>query len=170
MIKLDIGSIPDGLSHVDLTAEASELDVSLDGGHLESPVEVSLDVNRRGDDIFLKGRASVKAMLECARCLEEYFYVLEGPIDLLCVIGGEPGEVDACGDREDVIEVPSGTKYVDLAGYLRSELLVLVPLKPLCDDGCRGLCPKCGANLNISPCSCGRESHDSRWDALKKLK
>jgi uncharacterized protein len=170
LIKLDLGSTPDGFSHVDMIAEASELDVSLDGGRLESPVELSLDVNRRGDDIFLKGRASVKVVLECARCLEEYSHLLESPIELLCLIGGEPGEVDGCGDREDVIEVRSGTKYVDLAGYIRSELLVLVPLKPLCDEGCRGLCPKCGANLNISPCSCHRESHDSRWDALKKLK
>ena len=170
MIKLDIGSLPDGVSHVDLTAEASELGVSLESARLESPVEVKLDIDRRGDEIFLKGRASVKAVLECARCLEEYCYVLESPVELLCMIGGEPGEVGGCEDRENVIEARGGTKYVDLADHVRSELLVLIPLKPLCQESCKGLCPMCGTNLNISACTCDTKSDDSRWDALKKLK
>lgn len=169
MIKLDIGSIPEGPSHVDLSGEASELGVTLDGGRLESRIEVELDATRTGNDIFLKGRARVKAVLDCARCLEEFTYILQTPIELWCVVRGG-GEDVGDGERENLIEVPAGMKYVDLSDHLRSELLVLIPLKPLCKDDCKGLCPTCGVNLNLTACSCERELHDGRWDALKDLK
>lgn len=170
MIKLDIGKLPEGSSHVDLTADASALGVTLEGGRLESPVEVSLDVNRKGDDILLRGSASVKAVLECGRCLEEYACLLKSPIELWCIPRGEGEPADGCQARENVIEITGGARYVDLADHVRSELLVLVPLKPLCEEACKGLCPRCGANLNSNPCGCDTNSHDSRWDALKKFK
>jgi uncharacterized protein len=170
VIKLDIGSLPDGFSHTDLSVEASELDVALEGGHLESPVEIGLDVTRTGRDIIVRGKASVTAVLECARCLEEYTYVLESPLELLCLTAEEGGGPDFDDDREHVIEMPVGAKYVDLADHVRSELLVLVPLKPLCTESCKGLCPRCGANLNDTQCSCSSESSDDRWDALRNMK
>ena len=169
MIKLDLGSLPEGSTHLDLTAEASDLGADPEGGRLESPVRVSLDVTRSGNDILLRGTAEVEARLECARCLEEYRLRLESPVELWVVLGGaqEDGEEQ---ERENVIEVPAGVNWIDLAGYLRSELLVLIPLKALCKRDCRGLCPICGTNLNRASCSCHREDHDSRWDALKKIK
>ena len=83
---------------------------------------------------------------------------------------GTGGEQMDMGERDSVIEVPAGGKHVDLADHVRSELLVVIPLKPLCGDKCRGLCPVCGTNLNVGSCSCDSDSHDSRWDALKKVK
>ena len=59
MVKLDLGSLPDGVTHVDLTADTSDWGDVPEGGRLESPVRVSLDVTRNGRDIFVKGRASV---------------------------------------------------------------------------------------------------------------
>jgi uncharacterized protein len=167
MIKLDIGSIPEGESHIELSADASELEVELEGGRLESPVTADFDVTRTGNDLLLRGTACATAVLECARCLEEYTCVLKAPIELWFIVGVETGEEE---DRENVIEIPVGAKYVDLASHLRSELLVLVPFKPLCGDACKGLCPHCGANLNVDRCNCTTEGHDDRWDALKDIK
>jgi uncharacterized protein len=169
VIKLDLGTIPEGSSHTDLSVDVSELDVTPEGGRLESPLEIGLDVKRTGNDIYLKGRAVVTAVLECARCLEEYAYVLDSPVEWWVIIGG-PGGAPVSEERENVIDVPQGAKFVDLADHVRSELLVLVPLKPLCREECKGLCPRCGANLNETTCSCHIEKHDSRWDALKKIK
>lgn len=169
MIKLDLGRVPDGFSHLDIEAEASELEACLDDGRLESPVTMSLDLNRRGSDIFIKGTAGVRAVLGCSRCLNEYSLQLETTLDLWCIVGGEPDEAED-EDRDNVLRVPAGAKYVDLADPVRSELLVLLPLKPLCSQECRGLCPRCGTDLNVSSCSCRSDDHDSRWDALKDLK
>ncbi len=169
MIKLDIGRVPDGYSHHDIEADASELVAGLDDGRLESPVALSLDLNRRGSDIFIKGTAGVRAVLGCSRCLNEYSLELKTSLDIWCIVGGEPEQADD-EDRENVLRVSGGAKYVDLADPVRSELLVLLPLKPLCSEECKGLCPGCGTDLNSSSCSCNPEDHDSRWDALKKLK
>lgn len=169
MIKLDLGTIPEGTSHTDLTVDVSELGVTLEDGRLESPLKIGLDVKRTANDVYLKGRAAVTAILECARCLEEYAYVLDTPLEWWVIMGGENGAPGA-EDRENVIEAPAGAKFIDLADHVRSELLVLAPLKPLCRTECKGLCPRCGANLNESECSCHIEKHDSRWDALKRIK
>ena len=168
MIKLDIGRVPEGHSHLDLEAGASELEAVLEDGRLESPVILSLDLDRRGGDIFIKGTVAAGAVLGCSRCLKEYSLELEAPLELLCVVGGDSDAGEE--DRDNVMRVPPGAKFADLAGPVRSELLVLLPLKPLCDENCRGLCPRCGIDLNTSSCSCRREGHDSRWDALNKIK
>jgi uncharacterized protein len=169
LLRLDLGSLPDGPSHVELSADASEIGAVLDCGRLESPVRLVLDVDRKGSDIFLRGKASVTAVLECARCLEEYSCLLESPIELWVSVGGVKHERDA-EDRDSVIEVQQGAKYVDLTDPVRSELLVLLPLKQLCRPDCKGLCQRCGTNLNASTCGCHLETQDSRWEALKKLK
>jgi uncharacterized protein len=169
VIKLDIGTIPEGSSEVALSVEAAELGEPPEDIRLETPVEVRLSVTRNGDDIFLKGKARVGAVLECARCLEKYSLVLESPVGVWCILGAGGESADA-GERENVIEVAADRKYVDLTDHLRSELLVLIPLKPLCKAECKGLCPKCGVNLNVGGCSCDTNTHDSRWDALKKIK
>jgi uncharacterized protein len=167
LIKLDVASLPEGSSHVDLTAEASELDVSLEGGRLTSPIQVSLDVTRNENEILLRGRASVTAVLECARCLEEYSFPVQSGLEVWCILGSGKGDHDP--ERDNVIEVPDSAKYIDLTDHLRSELVVVIPLKPLCKQSCKGLCPLCGVNLNHEHCSCHSESRDARWDALKKI-
>ncbi len=166
MLRLEIGSLPDGLTHLELTTETSEWGDVPEGGHLESPVRASLDVTRNGRDIFIKGRADVTAVLECGRCLEAYVFGLEAPIELWVIVGGEKDSEE----RENVIEVPAGAGYADLTDHVRSELLVQVPLKQLCKADCRGLCPGCGTNLNVTTCGCHVAGHDARWEDLKKMK
>ena len=166
MLKIEIGSLPDGLTHVDLIADTSEWGDVLEGGHLESPVQAGLDLTRNGRDIFVKGRAGVTAVLECGRCLEEYVLALEAPLELWVIAGGETDSEK----RENIIEIPAGAGYADLTDHIRSELLVQMPLKRLCKADCRGLCPVCGTNLNVASCGCHIASHDARWGALRKMK
>jgi len=166
MLRLDIGSLPEGMTHTDLVADTSEWGEVPDGGRLESPVRVSLEATRNGRDIFLKGQAVVTSVLECGRCLEKFVYQLEATIEVWVIVGGEPDSEE----RENVIEVPTGAGYADLTDHVRSELLLQVPLKQLCRADCRGLCPVCGTNLNIASCDCRPESHDARWEVLKRLR
>jgi uncharacterized protein len=167
VLRLDLGSLPEGHSHQDLREEASELDIVLDGGRPVSPVAVSLEVDKNGDEIFLAGRATVTIQIECARCLKEYAHVLAAPFQMIVMVGEAP---PAGEERENEVYVPSGSKYVDLTDEVRSELLVRVPLKPLCSKACKGLCPACGTDLNSAQCACEAAPGDSRWDALKRLK
>jgi uncharacterized protein len=167
VIRLDLGSLPEGRSHQDIEEDAAELEIDLDGGRFSSPVAVSLDLSRNGDEILIDGRVKARIVLECARCLEEYPSTLEAPFNLMVMVGEKGGE---SGEEDSLVRVPGGAKYVDLTGTVRSELLVRLPLKPLCKEDCRGLCPECGTNLNSGGCSCEPQREDSRWDVLKRFK
>jgi uncharacterized protein len=61
-------------------------------------------------------------------------------------------------------------QIIDLTDEVRQSLLVEIPWHPQCRDDCRGLCPRCGANRNVTECGCDLEPRDSRWDALRELK
>jgi uncharacterized protein len=171
VIRIELDSIPEGSSHLDLLEEASDLEIAGDSGitSFESPLRLALHAMRSASEIVLRGTAGVDVVFECARCLERYKTRLEAGLNILCLFGEAAGEeVDGC--REGVIEIPSNTRFIDISGEVRSELMVHLPVKPLCDKACKGLCPMCGANLNQTTCSCRSRGHDSRWDALKKLK
>jgi uncharacterized protein len=87
-----------------------------------------------------------------------------------CILGAESRRAGRFDNRENVVELPAGAKSVDLTEYVRSELLVTVPFKPLCKETCKGLCPRCGTDLNAGSCECKPEQAESRWEALRHLK
>lgn len=170
MIRIELDSIPEGSSHIDLLEEAGELKVGEDCGikSFDSPVSLGLDAMRSATEIVLRGRAGVDVTLDCSRCLKQYGTRLEADINVLCVFGQvAPDDVDGC--REGVIEISQNARFIDISDEVRSELVLGLPVKPLCNQACKGLCPVCGADLNETTCSCERDDHDSRWDALKKL-
>jgi len=57
-----------------------------------------------------------------------------------------------------------------LEDALREQVLLSVPLRVLCREDCKGLCPTCGKNLNLERCSCANEVPDVRWTALKEIR
>ena len=65
---------------------------------------------------------------------------------------------------------PASGETVDLEAIIREQIILMVPLKPLCQEDCRGLCPICGANFNRETCSCQVEKSDSPFAQLAKLK
>jgi len=69
---------------------------------------------------------------------------------------------------EECYLVPRRAAAIDLTEAVREELLLAVPQYVVCRDDCRGLCPRCGADLNAGPCGCAPET-DPRWAALTKL-
>ena len=74
--------------------------------------------------------------------------------------------------EEDPIEeetYPLRHEEIDLEQPIRDLVVPDLPLVPLCDDACLGLCPSCGANRNEEPCHCGSKGRDPRWDALRAL-
>ena len=58
---------------------------------------------------------------------------------------------------------------IDLDRVVETETTLAIPMKPLCDPGCRGLCPVCGVNRNLNPCACAERAPDPRLAVLKTL-
>jgi uncharacterized protein len=134
-------------------------------------VAVSLDVQKLGSDAFgVSGRAVTRLEMNCGRCLEPFEVPVDAPFDLRYVpLTDNRGE----GERE-VAEEDLATAYfregmLDLIDLLREQFVLALPMKPLCRETCRGLCPQCGTNLNNTRCDCAPRWEDPRLAGLKSL-
>lgn len=179
MAKTDTASIavPEELfetaetRHFEGVAALAELSAGSDVYRIEEPVAWSVDVTNTGGALLVMGTARAAAAAPCARCLEDVTYDLEGDIEGYFVIGGE--EAPAPDDLEgDEFSYLPESRMIDLVPLIEQALLLELPLVPLCDDDCKGLCTRCGANLNEGPCGCADEgpSDASPFAALKNLK
>ena len=116
-------------------------------------------------EVVVRGSANGTLRQECRRCLDS----VETPFarDLTMVFVSEPS-----GDEDDggvYAFEPEGSE-LDLSEAVREEMILAVNPYVVCDPECRGLCPKCGANLNEGPCDCTDDEIDPRWAALQDLK
>jgi len=135
-------------------------------------VHLTGEIQKEGDGFAFSGDIATQATLVCGRCLEPYGLPLDMHFDLLYT--SRPEARDRHGEcRIDVdrfTEVQFDGARIDLDALLAEQIYLALPLKPVCRDGCRGLCPRCGANLNIAACGCTAEAEpDPRLAALKRL-
>lgn len=122
-------------------------------------------------DIRVKGRLATSLELNCARCLEPTVQDVEREFDLLY----RPLGADAGRDELSVTDAEAEISYyqgqgVALEDVLREQVLLAAPVKVICRDRCKGLCPQCGKNLNEGACSCAIEKEEPRWAALKEIR
>ncbi|MFR1166572.1 MAG: YceD family protein [Adlercreutzia equolifaciens] len=140
--------------HFEGTLDLAELAAGPDTYIFAAPVSWSVEATNTGDAILVQGTAAGDATTQCARCLEDVTYGLEGDIEGYFLIGGEE-EAETPEDMEgDEFDFLPDNRKIDLVPLIVAALLLEVPLVPLCDDDCKGLCPQCGANLNEGPCGC----------------
>jgi len=122
-------------------------------------------------DIRLAGDLATTWQLPCARCLEPVMQDVAHHFDLLY----RPQGADAGREELSVTAAEAEVSYYQGEGLLleealREQLLLCVPLKVLCREECKGLCPQCGTNLNAGQCSCAAPVEDPRWSALKDIR
>ena len=122
-------------------------------------------------DVRLVGHLATQIELNCARCLDPVVRDLEREFDLLY----RPQGVDRKGDEAAIHEPDTEIGYyqgdgVLLEDVLREQVLLAAPYKAVCRDECKGLCPRCGRNLNLETCNCADATGDERWAALKDIK
>jgi uncharacterized protein len=122
-------------------------------------------------DIRLKGELSASLEIACARCLVPVVQDVEREFDLLYrPLGADAGQEELTFSvAEAEIGYYQGTGLL-LEDALREQMLLGVPLKAVCREDCKGLCPQCGADLNLAQCSCQVPVGDPRWSALKELR
>jgi uncharacterized protein len=131
-----------------------------------SPVELAGRVERAGRGYRLEGRAAGIATLHCSRCLSEFEFPFSDSLDLLLLpAAAAPREDETRLERDDLEVRFFEAPQLDLAEVAAEQFALALPMKPLCTAECRGLCARCGANLNQGPCSCPAES-DDRWAPL----
>jgi uncharacterized protein len=109
----------------------------------------------------------------CDRCLKRFLNYVHVYVDVrVRVAEAKPapeGREEAANTGEEGIRVAPDNPVLDLANSFRAAALLEVPIKNVCREDCRGLCPQCGVNRNEVSCECATERRDPRWDALRGL-
>jgi uncharacterized protein len=155
-----------------------------DGVNAVSEVEIRLSLTKSGDEIFAGGLLSGTIRLQCSRCLENFDFLVEAPVEAPFFPADIPGARTAAAGHakkaadQDEDEIPADEGDVNyysgdalnLYNVMRDQVFLALPLKPLCKEDCKGLCPKCGKDLNEGPCGCKEQKPDPRLAVLKKLK
>lgn len=126
-------------------------------------VKVLGEITCRKDVLELKATVSGEFKTECARCLKELGLSLSFDF---CETLAQDGE--NVTDKDSVI-IFSGYE-IDISDIIESNVLLNLSSKYICSEDCRGICQKCGANLNETSCSCTDDEIDPRWEKLKNFK
>jgi uncharacterized protein len=168
----------------DVTAEElglSETDVLVQG-----PLAVGLDLRNVEGTVCVTGVVEGTAVRQCVRCLKEF----EEPIafSVRAAYEREAKQAPAGPKREDhrKKQVPPAVDteadernddtyyyagdHLDLAPMVREQIILAAPMHPLCREECRGLCPRCGKDLNEGSCRCPAESRGGPFDVLRTLR
>ncbi|HEY3315877.1 MAG TPA: DUF177 domain-containing protein [Bacillota bacterium] len=133
---------------------------------IDGPVEVRGEAYNTGSAVHVRGRVKARAELLCSRCSKPLVQPVEAPFQVQYV-AERPGRPGADNDEADDVVQYQGDE-IDLADEVRQQLLLALPMKPLCRPDCRGLCPTCGKDLNEGPCEC-RPEVDARLAGLADL-
>jgi uncharacterized protein len=124
-----------------------------------SKVDVALTLEALTDGIVVHGKLQADWKFECRRCLRPLTGHTEVEVqELYQAVISDPDAYPITGEQLDLLEMA------------RENVLLAVPLAPLCRADCPGLCPQCGADLQSESCSCSRQVRDERWAALDALK
>lgn len=131
--------------------------------------DLCLTVEKDGEAVLVTGRLAARVPQHCGRCLEPYTVTVTSQVDARFVPNprgrGEELELGADDLETDVYD----NGVLDLTALLETETTLGLPMKPLCREECRGLCPICGGNRNVTACHCEVSVHDPRWAPLKSL-
>lgn len=149
---IDLATLRPGLSRVDAEVEATDLGLEASGW--TGPVRGRLDVDKNGERVSVRAQLDATAHLECARCLSAFDLPIHVPFEVYAERAGTGSR-----DEEQELERDHHMKFhdgrrLDLTGEIRESLLLEVPMTPRCREDCRGLCPRCGSDLNQGPCGC----------------
>ena len=139
------------------------------------PIRTRLRSARIGDMVEVEGEIRTAVRLSCGRCLVEFISPLEATFALTYARqapteGGrsEPGPREMEAEEADLVYFQG--EEIDLADGIQEQVILSLPLRPLCSEGCKGLCARCGADLNQGACGCLVATAGSPFAVLGRLK
>ncbi|UCD81113.1 MAG: DUF177 domain-containing protein [Desulfobacterales bacterium] len=140
-----------------------------------APIKTSLRVIRIADRVEVEGDVRTAVRLPCGRCLKSFETSLKSHFALTYTTRRE--EVEGMTEQDEVELHPEQInriyfqgETINLRDAIQEQVIMAFPLRALCSETCRGLCPQCGADLNAVDCGCSRRLSGSKFAALKNFR
>lgn len=164
-MKVTVSEIPEVGIELDLKERLSSEAVKV-----LSPVEAVLKIEKEGPDVLVRGVLSGDIELECSRCLKAFDVEVKSRMDVVF----HPETVNKKEEGHGLKAEELDTEFykddaLDIDNLLIEQLILNVPMKPLCSPDCKGICPKCGTDLNFEQCDCETIEIDPRLKILETL-
>lgn len=176
-LKIEVHHIPTNGTRLNFRKSAESFPVLKRMGEegecrFSSPITIELKVMPERDLIRVDGFVAATAQLPCSRCLNAYELQLRRRFTLRFskeipedVHRGDAGDVELTAEQIGLVFFESET--IEFTDAIQEQLVLSIPFKPLCSNACKGLCSRCGADLNQSACACPTEVSGSPFEVLK---
>jgi uncharacterized protein len=167
-MKVRFGEIPEEGLRYEINDESWFPDHDL---NRSGPVRSVVVLKRNGvDRVLLTGEIHTAVAFDCDRCLENFTMAIDNDfsLDLEYSPGSrqDPSEHECSPSEMDMIYLKE--PVVDIFEILTQQIFLMIPEKVLCSESCKGLCPRCGINLNQEKCDCKQDLSSSPFAVLKR--
>ncbi len=140
-------------------------EVFLSKTHLHKNIVFSGEVFKVDESVVMNGKIEYTLAGECARCLKPFDKTIETNFEAVLLQQLD----ETVEDESDEIRLKITDGCVDLEEIIKQMIYLSLPMKSLCKEDCKGICPNCGVNLNYEECKCENNLTDPRFDKLKDL-
>ncbi|RME04414.1 MAG: DUF177 domain-containing protein [Planctomycetota bacterium] len=157
MRKINIQELEKGPVYLQEERPPHQIDTQDLPFRIEKNVWIDLEFRRQKKNIFALGSLRGEMITNCARCLAEFILPVQMRIQVRFCPKVPPTSTLQELSEQDLDVCYYEKDFIDVDAHIRENFLLSLPIKPLCQEDCAGLCQSCGQNLNLSSCTCARE-------------
>jgi len=169
-MKINLREIEAGTSELNFQVSPEEMGLLFQGVEFPEEIRTAVKVTGSEKQYLLDTSIETRVQCGCSRCLEPVIIPLRADFKLVLKSCGPFAKAPGTSsEEEDLVLVADSDTSFDITGRVREAIILSLPIKPLCREDCKGLCPHCGANLNLKSCQCREQKLDPRWSKLKEL-
>jgi uncharacterized protein len=154
-MELKLHEIEEGQTRLQIEVPAESVGITPQDVTVEGPLRIGLSLDRRGNEIWIRGAVHAIALQQCSRCLVEFSEILELEFEVFCakLPTSRTMSPRALDEEDGGVHFHDG-RVLSIDSEIREAVLLGLPMVPLCRDACAGLCPRCGEDRNLGACRC----------------
>ncbi|MDP6357491.1 MAG: DUF177 domain-containing protein [Planctomycetota bacterium] len=173
-MKINVEGISQGSRTIEEDYTARQLGIEDSGLQFEKRINVSAEVTRMGEEVYVHSVIRTNLQQQCCRCLEDFGVDVDTQFQGLFVPFKQPASIRKLTQRRRLLDddgkvTPYRGKVINLSSDILNAIRMMVPMKPLCEATCKGLCADCGVNRNQEKCACGERSVSAGYNPFKEL-
>jgi len=162
-MKIKISGLENGTYEYDFEADIEKIELS---EPLFGKCNANVVLNKFDDQIILEASTTAGANFICDRCGREFMQSVRSKYKMIYLLRS----IEDAEEEINITYLSPDTHIINLSNDVRDYMILSIPMKRLCKEDCKGLCVKCGSDLNEKQCECEDSEIDDRWKVLTELK
>ncbi|MBA3513257.1 MAG: DUF177 domain-containing protein [Pyrinomonadaceae bacterium] len=169
-MQVELAGLSNGACNFSHEYTTRELALDDDRIVLAGAPRVSGHITRTEHKVVVEGEVAAIAEIECDRCLQFLELPIRSDFRLEYITANTYRLLETAElAQEDMTLSIFNGEFIDVDDMVREQLLLAIPTQAICQESCKGFCPVCSADRNVTDCNCNAQEIDPRWSGLKKL-